>query len=111
MSSSVSSMLDIAPTVSSSLRTSFKVPSSMIRFAKMPCSRLIVCSGWRRSWLAAARNRDLPMLACSASALADSNSSPTFFDSVMSSIATRIFRRASRLLMDDASAHNKHPPP
>jgi hypothetical protein len=53
---------------------------------------LIVCNGWRRSWLAAARKRDLPRLACSVSRLAASNASVACLRSVMSSIANRIFR-------------------
>ena len=95
MSSSVSSMLAIALTVSSSLPTSRKVSSSSIFFDNISCSRLIVCNGWRRSWLAAARNRDLPRLACSASRLAASNASVTCLRSVMSSIASRILRPPS----------------
>ena len=70
-------MLDMVLTVSSSLPTSLKVVSSLTFFANISCSRLIVCNGWRRSWLAAARNRDLPRLACSACRLAASNASAT----------------------------------
>jgi hypothetical protein len=65
-------MLDIVLTVSSSLPTRFRVVSSLTFFANNSCSRLIVCNGWRRSWLAAARNRDLARSACSACRLAAS---------------------------------------
>ncbi len=85
-------MLDIVLTVSSSLPTSFNVVSSLTFFANNSCSKLIVCNGWRRSWLAAARNRDLPRLACSACRLAASNASAACLRSVMSSIVSRIFR-------------------
>ena len=85
-------MLDIVLTVSSSLPTSAKVVSSLTFFANNSCSRLIVCSGWRKSWLAAAKNRDLPRLACSACRLAASNASAVRLRSVMSSSASRIFR-------------------
>ena len=44
-------------------------------FASSPCSRASVCSGWRRSWLAAARKRDLATLASSACRLAASSAS------------------------------------
>ena len=111
MSSSVSSMLDIALTVSSSLPTSRKVSSSSIFFANISCSRLIVCNGWRRSWLAAARNRDLPRLACSASRLAASNASVTCLRSVMSSIASRILRPPSDPSRIFAGVQQQKPPP
>ena len=87
-------VMTVVLTVSSSLPTSAKVVSSLTFFAKISCRRLIVCNGWRRSWLAAARNRDLPRLACSACRLAASNASAACLRSVMSSSASRIFRVA-----------------
>ena len=108
MSSSLSSMLDIVLTVSSSLCTSFSVGSSRTRFSSMPWSRLMVCKGWRKSWLAAARKRDLPILARSASDFAASSALPSRFTSVTSTIATRILRfaegssRSTRALIENA---------
>ena len=87
-------MLDMALTVSSSLPTSANVVSSLTCFANISWSRLIDCSGWRRSWLAAARNRDLTRLAYSACRFAASNPSAVCLRSEMSSIASRIFRVA-----------------
>src|SRR5271155_1607825 len=107
MSRSVSSMLDMVLTVSSSLPTRLKVVSSLTFLANISCSRLIVCSGWRRSWLAAARNRDLPRLACSACRLAASNASAACLRSVMSSIASRIFRVAPGLVGNLQRAHQQ----
>ena len=49
-----------------------------------PCSRARVCSGWRRSWLAAARKRDFATLASSACRLAASSASAVRRRSVMS---------------------------
>ena len=53
-------------------------------FASSPCTRASVCSGWRRSWLAAARNRDFAALATSACCLASPSSSAVRRRSVMS---------------------------
>ena len=53
-------------------------------FANSPWIRASVCSGWRRSWLAAARKRDLATLASSACRLAASSASAVCFRSVMS---------------------------
>jgi hypothetical protein len=88
-------MLDMELTVSSSLPISLKVASSSTFLANISYSKLIVCNGWRRSWLAAARNLDLLRLACSASRLAASSASVACLRSVMSSIASRIFRSPS----------------
>ena len=85
-------MLDIVLTVSSSLPTSAKVVSSLTFLANNSCSRLIVCNGWRRSWLAAARNRDLARLACSACRLAASNATAVCLRTLTSSIASRVLR-------------------
>ena len=80
------------PAVLLSLATSFKalLLLSLIFFARIPRIRLIVCSGCRRSWLAAARKRDLPRLARSACHLAAFNAISARLRSVTSSIATTI---------------------
>ena len=68
----------------------------------------MVCRGWRKSWLAAARKRDLPTLARSASDFAASSALPSRFASVTSTIATRILRlaegssRSTRALIENA---------
>src|SRR3984893_984251 len=94
MSSSVFSLPDIALSVSSSFMTSLEQLWSLILFPSIPRGRRRVCSGWRGSWLAAARKRDFPRLACSATSLAASSASLALLRSVMSSIITRIFRVA-----------------
>ena len=71
----------------------------------------MVCKGWRRSWLAAARKRDLPILARSASDLAASSALPSRLASVTSTIATRILRFAEGSLSQHASTHQERPPP
>lgn len=67
MSSSVLSMPDMAISASPPRATSSSASLSFTFFPSNPFSRLSVCNGWRRSWLAAARNRDLPRFALSAS--------------------------------------------
>src|ERR1700730_1406067 len=94
MSSSVFSMPDIALSVSSSFATSLEPLWSLILCPSISRSRLSVCSGWRRSWLAAARKRDFPRFACSAKSLAASSASLALLRSVISSIITRILRLA-----------------
>ena len=87
-----------ASAVSLSLATSIKASSSflsLIFFAKISRTRLRVCSGCRRSWLAAARKRDLLRLARSACHLALFNVVSARLRSVTSSIAITISQVAS----------------
>ena len=59
-------MPDMTPTVESSRFNSFCASSPTDFSTSKPCSSRMVCKGWRKSWLAAARKRDLAIFACSA---------------------------------------------
>ena len=83
-SSRVSSIPVIAPSVSSSRVTSPCALSPVTLRASSPCNSASVCSGWRRSWLAAARKRDLARLAASAACLASSTAAAACLRRVMS---------------------------
>ncbi|MGC2199640.1 MAG: hypothetical protein WA633_05755, partial [Stellaceae bacterium] len=65
MSSSVLSMPAMPSSDTIARPSSFRVFSSLASESSMSCRKIRVCSGCRRSWLAAARKRDLARLACS----------------------------------------------
>ena len=64
--------------------TSFCAFSPETFRASSPCKSASVCSGWRRSWLAAAKKRDFAALAISASRFAAAKSSAVARRAVMS---------------------------
>ena len=66
MSSSATNRLSSASTEPSRCCTRRLASSSMLRPRRAPTNMPSACTGWRRSWLAAARKRDLATLACSA---------------------------------------------
>ena len=70
--------------------------------------KLRVCSGCRRSWLAAERMRDFPRLARSECHLAAINAISACLRSVTSSIATSVSPRRRRFVIDLLPAQQQH---